>query len=240
MADLEAIKEGLQDLHGPGNNSPALECKLQADNDRSEVSTLNWLNSRICSVLKQWHYFPICTTCPPLPLFRVWSKDVPYSLIPYYVGHEHLQPPGQFYRVPTPSTVSPTIRQVNTNNYYFANYIYLFLQLTTLLTTLPSPPPSTDNRFVPPDNATRYCHLNGRWDNYTNYDSCRHISESGDDPGDFDAVVELSPYIYCLGYLLSLLSLVLAVIVFVRFKYVVNANLYVIFPRWARIRFACH
>lgn len=65
------------------------------------------------------------------------------------------------------------------------------------------------------ENATRYCHLNGNWDNYTNYETCHHIGEAG--PG-FDAAVELPTYIYCLGYLISLLSLALAVFVFIRFK----------------------
>lgn len=75
---------------------------------------------------------------------------------------------------------------------------------------LSSPLPFTDN-------ATRYCHLNGMWDNYTNYDNCHHIADSN---ADFDPTVELPTYIYCLGYLLSLISLALAVFVFIRFKYV--------------------
>ena len=77
-------------------------------------------------------------------------------------------------------------------------------------------PHSASERAPPPtENATRYCHLDGRWDNYSNYDMCQHVAEG---VGHFDATVELPTYIYCLGYLVSLVSLGLAVFVFIRFK----------------------
>uniref|UniRef100_A0A1A9X4R6 G-protein coupled receptors family 2 profile 1 domain-containing protein n=1 Tax=Glossina brevipalpis TaxID=37001 RepID=A0A1A9X4R6_9MUSC len=32
-------------------------------------------------------------------------------------------------------------------------------------------------RYDNSQNATRYCHLNGTWDNYTNYDKCHNVAQ---------------------------------------------------------------
>lgn len=66
--------------------------------------------------------------------------------------------------------------------------------------------------FSSPENATRYCHPNGRWDNYSHYAACHHVNEPPPD------IVEISSIIYYTGYILSLVALSLAVIVFVYFK----------------------
>lgn len=133
---------------------------------------------------------------------RTSREGVSFISIPYYVGLAHPLQPGQFYPVQIYFRASCTTQQViRLQSFCRGNEI-----LTRSL--LFSPLRSTDN-------ATRYCHLNGMWDNYTNYDNCHHIADSNDD---FDPTVELPTYIYCLGYLLSLISLALAVFVFIRFK----------------------
>uniref|UniRef100_A0A182FFC8 G-protein coupled receptors family 2 profile 2 domain-containing protein n=1 Tax=Anopheles albimanus TaxID=7167 RepID=A0A182FFC8_ANOAL len=76
-------------------------------------------------------------------------------------------------------------------------------------------------------NATRFCHPNGRWDNYSHYAACHHTSEPPPD------IVEISSIIYYTGYTLSLVALSLAVIVFVYFKDLrclrntIHANLFI-------------
>uniref|UniRef100_A0A182XCS4 G-protein coupled receptors family 2 profile 1 domain-containing protein n=1 Tax=Anopheles quadriannulatus TaxID=34691 RepID=A0A182XCS4_ANOQN len=76
-------------------------------------------------------------------------------------------------------------------------------------------------------NATRYCHPNGRWDNYSHYAACHHVNEPPPD------IVEISSIIYYTGYILSLVALSLAVIVFVYFKDLrclrntIHANLFI-------------
>lgn len=67
------------------------------------------------------------------------------------------------------------------------------------------------------ENASRYCHYNGSWDNYTNYDQCQHLSNSSS-VQEFEFDVELPTFIYGAGYILSLVALSLALIVFVYFK----------------------
>ena len=67
------------------------------------------------------------------------------------------------------------------------------------------------------DNATRYCHTDGSWDNYTNYDLCEHVHESSA-VSNFEPVIELPTIVYYTGYSISLISLTLAVGVFVYFK----------------------
>lgn len=69
------------------------------------------------------------------------------------------------------------------------------------------------------DNATRFCHLNGTWDDYTNYDLCLHVPDSSA-VSNFEPVVELPTIVYYTGYSISLISLTLAVAVFVHFKLV--------------------
>lgn len=65
------------------------------------------------------------------------------------------------------------------------------------------------------ENAWRHCHMDGRWDNYTNYDLCQHLSVPEFEPG-----IELPTIVYYTGYTISLVSLSLAVAVFFSFKWV--------------------
>lgn len=66
-------------------------------------------------------------------------------------------------------------------------------------------------------NATRFCHANSTWDNYSSYDQCHHVIKPSNLP-DFSPSVELPTLIYCSGYFLSLIGLTLALLVFVYFK----------------------
>ncbi|EDW02682.1 diuretic hormone receptor [Drosophila grimshawi] len=66
-------------------------------------------------------------------------------------------------------------------------------------------------------NATRFCHLNGTWAQYTNYDACAHLPAPEMVP-EFETIVELPTIIYYIGYALSLVSLTLALIVFAYYK----------------------
>lgn len=63
------------------------------------------------------------------------------------------------------------------------------------------------------ENASKQCHLDGKWDNYTNYDLCQHMVVPEFEPG-----IELPTIIYYIGYTISLVSLSLAVAVFFYFK----------------------
>ncbi|XP_055531604.1 diuretic hormone receptor-like isoform X2 [Wyeomyia smithii] len=65
-------------------------------------------------------------------------------------------------------------------------------------------------------NATRYCNIDGTWDNYTNYDACHHLAAPST-VTDFDPI-ELPTFIYFVGYTISLCALVLAVTVLIYFK----------------------
>lgn len=71
--------------------------------------------------------------------------------------------------------------------------------------------------FVQLENATRFCHEDGNWDNYTNYDQCQHLTGASAVP-EFEPGVELPTIVYYVGYSISLISLSLAVAVFVYFK----------------------
>ncbi|XP_020814831.1 diuretic hormone receptor [Drosophila serrata] len=66
-------------------------------------------------------------------------------------------------------------------------------------------------------NATRFCHSNGTWEKYTNYDACAHLPAPETVP-EFEVIVELPTIIYYIGYTISLVSLSLALIVFAYFK----------------------
>ncbi|EDW74263.1 uncharacterized protein Dwil_GK21476 [Drosophila willistoni] len=66
-------------------------------------------------------------------------------------------------------------------------------------------------------NATRFCHANGTWEKYTNYDACMHLPAPETVP-EFEVIVELPTIIYYIGYTISLVSLTLALIVFAYFK----------------------
>ncbi|XP_055309705.1 diuretic hormone receptor-like isoform X2 [Sitodiplosis mosellana] len=81
-------------------------------------------------------------------------------------------------------------------------------------------------------NASRRCHADGRWDNYTSYDACLDV------PGatavsEFEPGIELPTIVYYTGYTISLVSLTLAVAVFLYFKDLrclrntIHANLFI-------------
>lgn len=198
----------LQDLHDFVNDTAKQECLLQGENEVKRALKL------IIGCTGTW----TGTTTESFPLFCRASEvavapDATFISIPFCVGLAPQWPLGPSCLVPTRFTACCTIVQVLTRddrrrvNYSIAIEPNSITHTCTLILRLPM---STEN-------ATRYCHLNGNWDNYTNYETCHHIGEAG--PG-FDAAVELPTYIYCLGYLISLLSLALAVFVFIRFKYV--------------------
>lgn len=73
------------------------------------------------------------------------------------------------------------------------------------------------------ENATRLCHSDGNWDSYTNYDRCSHLPPVTP-LAEFEPNVELPTIIYYTGYTISLISLTLAVAVFVHFKWVPFAS----------------
>ncbi|CAO1350277.1 unnamed protein product [Diamesa serratosioi] len=71
-------------------------------------------------------------------------------------------------------------------------------------------------------NATKYCNINGVWDSLSNYDDCLHIATPNRSCNDVDFDIRCSTYlasiVYYVGYSISLIALVLAVIVFINFK----------------------
>ena len=91
---------------------------------------------------------------------------------------------------------------------------HLFITRTPSHSLSPSP---SHWAFANTENATRQCHSNGVWDNYTNYDRCLHLPPETPVDG-FEPSVELPTIIYYTGYTISLVSLTLAVAVFLRFK----------------------
>lgn len=71
------------------------------------------------------------------------------------------------------------------------------------------------------ENATRYCHPNGTWEIHANFDQC--IPQM--DPPVHDYTLDdVTFYVYCIGYILSLISLSFALIVFVHFKWVIHSK----------------
>ncbi len=66
------------------------------------------------------------------------------------------------------------------------------------------------------ENATRYCRNDSTWEK-TNFDKCLHISNDTE-LHDFVPSIELPTIIYGIGYVLSLSSLTLALIVFLHLK----------------------
>nr|XP_024214720.1 diuretic hormone receptor-like [Halyomorpha halys] len=66
------------------------------------------------------------------------------------------------------------------------------------------------------ENATKYCHESGIWDNRTDYDQCQERADilatlTADD-------IEITTVIYALGYALSLIALSVALFIFIYFK----------------------
>ncbi|XP_053963854.1 diuretic hormone receptor isoform X2 [Anastrepha ludens] len=69
------------------------------------------------------------------------------------------------------------------------------------------------------ENVTRDCLANGEWaNNYTDYSKCEASTSLPPQLADISTTIELSSYIYFVGYFLSLTSLILALIVFYFFK----------------------
>lgn len=71
-------------------------------------------------------------------------------------------------------------------------------------------------RYDTRDNATKVCHGNGTWDEYSNYDSCKAIPEEIPEESKFEA--KESVIIYYFGYCLSLAALCIALGIFLYFK----------------------
>lgn len=67
------------------------------------------------------------------------------------------------------------------------------------------------------DNATKFCNEDGTWDKSV-YDNCLNASPHPVPTHD----VEHNTLIYCIGYLLSIIVLSIAVIIFLTFKWVSN------------------
>ncbi|CAD7014199.1 unnamed protein product [Ceratitis capitata] len=68
------------------------------------------------------------------------------------------------------------------------------------------------------ENVTRQCFADGTWANYTEYMRCQPATMLPPQLADLSPTIELSSYIYFIGYFVSLTSLILALIVFYFFK----------------------
>lgn len=66
-----------------------------------------------------------------------------------------------------------------------------------------------------PENASRWCWSNGTWDNYSNYSMCRDVQLPTIELG-----VEIMTTLYFIGYSLSLFTLIMAVCIFIYYKWV--------------------
>ncbi|KDR16173.1 Diuretic hormone receptor, partial [Zootermopsis nevadensis] len=64
------------------------------------------------------------------------------------------------------------------------------------------------------ENASRFCHSNGEWDNYTNYRTCIDVPLEGQT----ETGVEMATTLYFIGYSISLVALGIAVWIFLYFK----------------------
>ncbi|KAG8222625.1 hypothetical protein J437_LFUL002619 [Ladona fulva] len=67
------------------------------------------------------------------------------------------------------------------------------------------------------ENATRFCHSNGTWATYTDYNGCQEV-EAPLTPGPTFGGVELATSLYFAGYALSLAALAAAISIFIYFK----------------------
>ena len=70
------------------------------------------------------------------------------------------------------------------------------------------------------ENASRWCWSNGTWDNYSNYSMCRDVRLPTIEPG-----IEITTTLYFIGYSLSLFTLIMAVCIFIYYKWVKNTHL---------------
>lgn len=73
--------------------------------------------------------------------------------------------------------------------------------------------------FIFLENATRLCTPNG-WAEIGNYAGCEDATTDSTISPENENMVELSTVIYYIGYTISLLALLLAVVVFINFKWV--------------------
>jgi corticotropin releasing hormone receptor 1 len=64
------------------------------------------------------------------------------------------------------------------------------------------------------ENASRFCHSNGTWDNYTNYKACIDVPIEGQ----AETGVEMATTLYFIGYSMSLIALSIAIWIFLYFK----------------------
>jgi corticotropin releasing hormone receptor 1 len=64
------------------------------------------------------------------------------------------------------------------------------------------------------ENASRFCHSNGTWDNYTNYKACIDVPLEGQ----AETGVETATTLYFIGYSMSLVALSFAIWIFLYFK----------------------
>jgi corticotropin releasing hormone receptor 1 len=64
------------------------------------------------------------------------------------------------------------------------------------------------------ENASRFCHANGSWDNYTNYKACIDVPLEGQ----AETGVETATTLYFIGYSMSLVALSIAIGIFLYFK----------------------
>lgn len=65
------------------------------------------------------------------------------------------------------------------------------------------------------ENATRYCDFDGVWANFSDYMKCRHL-EINYSESDLSVIYE--SYFYLYGYIISLVALIAAVLIFLYFK----------------------
>ncbi|XP_076232518.1 diuretic hormone 44 receptor 1 isoform X3 [Calliopsis andreniformis] len=82
------------------------------------------------------------------------------------------------------------------------------------LATLPCLEELNGIRYDSTQNASRWCRLDGTWSNYSNYSLCRDLREPAIEGG----VEIISTTIYFIGYSLSLLTLIVAVSIFLYCK----------------------
>jgi hypothetical protein len=94
--------------------------------------------------------------------------------------------------------------------------------------------------FLFSDNATRGCSADGIWDDQANYGSCKPIVN----PPSPTCDTTTSPYlcndysmlIYSVGYTLSLVTLIIALIIFISFRYEFEQVFFLISTSWVSLR----
>lgn len=72
-------------------------------------------------------------------------------------------------------------------------------------------------RYDTTKNATRWCHKNATWDNYTDYTACSDLPNLSETTG-IEPTIEVATMLYFIGYTVSLIAVSLAVWIFIYFK----------------------